>query len=303
MYKQHIRLKIKQIIRQNRALQRRPGLTLQRVEFTETAYSALFATLSLLQMGICSRTLDLHGTKVQYNAGRYGSEAVLLAAHKRGMPWSAAVIKGVAVSSCVSKMQWLLAQHKWKLPADVAAFAAEAGSVGMLKLLKQHGAAFTAETSTRAVKPGRLYVLRYLHSQGCRTNSDTADAAAHCGALGVVKFLHSIQPDFNHEQALRSASCTGHIEIVIWLVEQGWQPSGFVLHGAAIYGHIDVCKYLMEHGCEWTAQITESTITCSPDLIPWALSQGVKLTTEQQIRLGKCIEKREKERGFLGRDY
>ena len=104
----------------------------------------------------------------------------MFAAHKRGLPWSAAVLKGVAASGCVSTMQWLLTRHFVTLPADIADSAAEAGSIDMLKLLKQHKAVFTAETSLRAVKPGQLGVIRYLHSQGCPTHWETAIAAADC---------------------------------------------------------------------------------------------------------------------------
>jgi Ankyrin repeats (3 copies) len=143
-------------------------------------------------------------------------------------------------------------------------------------------------------------VLKYLHSQGCRTNWQTADAAAKCGALGIVKFLHSIQPDFNYQQALCSASGAGHLTVVLWLVEQGAELSSNVLFHAAVYGRLELCKYLMQHGCEWTAEITDSAITCSPDLIPWAMSQGVELTTEQQIRLDERIQEREKERVLFG---
>jgi hypothetical protein len=262
-------------------------------EYFDTAYSAVFASLSTLQMGISSRTLDLHATRAQHNAGRYCSESVLLAAHKRGMPWSPAMLKGVGVSGSVSKIQWLLAQHKWKLPADIADCAAASGSVEMLRLLQQHKVVFTAETSLRAVKLGRLYLLKYLHKQGCPTHWKTVAAAASCGALGIIKLLHSTQSNFSYDLAFCRASGAGHLNIVVWLAEQGGQPSSSALLHAAIYGQQEVCKYLMERGCEWTADIIDGTITCSPELIPWALSQGVTLTAEQQIKLDKFTKERE----------
>jgi hypothetical protein len=294
MYKQHILSRHVQTNKLCQGLNWRlvKAIVFKIVELHDTAYSSVFATQSLLQLGISSRTLDLHATKVQYNAGRHCSEALLLAAHKRGMPWSPAVLRGVAASGCVSKLEWLLAQHKWRLMTDAADCAAASGSIDMLMLLKQHKAAFTAETALRAVKPGQLHVLQYLHSQGCSIDWRAASAAAGCGALDILKFIRSTGCAYSLDCALiQCAENSGNLEVVEWVVEQGARFSNYVLHIAAVTGNAPLCKFLMERGCVWTAEIIENTIKCSPELIPWALSQGITLTAEQQVKLEQRLQR------------
>jgi hypothetical protein len=254
-------------------------------EYCDTAYSAVFASLPLLLMGVSGRTLDLHATRAQHNAGRHGSEAVLLAAHKRGMPWSPAMLKGAAVSGCVSKMQWLLGQHKWRVMTGAADCAAASGSLDMLKLLKQHKAGFTAKTSLRAVKAGHLQVFKYLHSQGCPTNWYTAYAAAECGALDTLQFLYDTGHDIRSCWVIGGACRKDNLQVVVWLAEHGAELDDSVMCSAAVFGSLEMCKYLMERGCEWTSDLTDLTIDCRPEIMPWVLSQGITLTAEQQVKL------------------
>jgi hypothetical protein len=286
MYKQYVEARYMEPNWQPRKWQR-CDTSIAYDTYSDTAYSAVFASQSTLEMGISSCALDLHATTAQHNAGRYCSESVLLAAHKRGLPWSAAVLKGVVASGCASKMQWLLTQREWKLTTGIADFAAECSSVEMLQLLQQHKVAFTAETAMKAVLPGRLHIVQYLLNQDCPTDGRTAVAAAECGALDILQFLHSSGYYIDFDSAVATASGGGHLKLVAWLEEQGAELSSDALKRAAIFGHIEVCEYLMQRGCVWTAEITDTCIVCSRELIPWILSQGITLTAEQQVELDK----------------
>jgi Ankyrin repeats (3 copies) len=285
MYKQHV----KTMYLQSVVLERQAQKKQRRIivgDYNDTGYWVAFASEARLQMGVDSGMLNLKGSKVQQSAGRYSSEAVLLLARKLGMPWSADVLRGVAVSANVSKMRWLLTQHIANLPADIMDFAAEAGSIDMLNLLQQRKARFTAETSVRAVKPGRLRLLKYLNGQRCPLHWQTAMAAVKRGDLDILKYLHKTGCEFSLDYALwYCASSIGTLELVKWLVEQGAPLSSSVLHTTALDKRLDICEYLMERGCEWTAGITDATIHFNPDLIPWAVSHGVTLTAEQQMKL------------------
>jgi hypothetical protein len=159
--------------------------------------------------------------------------------------------------------------------------------VEMLQLLQQHKVAFTAETAMKAVLPGRLHIVQYLLNQDCPTDGRTAVAAAECGALDILQFLHSSGYYIDFDSAVATASGGGHLKLVAWLEEQGAELSSDALKRAAIFGHIEVCEYLMQRGCVWTAEITDTCIVCSRELIPWILSQGITLTAEQQVELDK----------------
>jgi hypothetical protein len=159
-----------------------------------TSYSAAFASEPLLELALDNAGLDLSCSTALFNAGRYGTKAVLLLlARKYLVPLTSAdVIRGAVVAQDAPKLQWLLTDMKCKLPVDIDCFAARSGSVDMLKLLQQHGVLYTEQTAVAAISAKHLHVLKYLHSCGCVTCSAASTAAVAQRDLPILTFLYSI---------------------------------------------------------------------------------------------------------------
>jgi hypothetical protein len=69
---------------------------------------------------------------VQHHAGRCAAAEVLTLANELDMPFSPEVLRGAAVSGCVSRLLWLCTVHNCELPSDITAYAATGGSIDML---------------------------------------------------------------------------------------------------------------------------------------------------------------------------
>jgi hypothetical protein len=251
-----------------------------------TAYSALFSSAPLLQMGVDSGSLDLLQHRTQFNAGRHGTEATLELAHMLDMPCSEHVLNGAARSGCASKLQWLLAQHAVRLPATIAEYAATSGSVAMLQLLQQEGVAFTARTSGKAAEGGHVHVLQFLHSSACPIDWRACNTAAERGDLPMLRYLQSIGCEVAHEFVVDSAAESGSVEVMAWLIDEcGAELMPSIMQTAAISHHLPLCQYLYDQGCPWSAETTEFLLKCKLlRELEWALSQGVVFTAKQLRR-------------------
>jgi hypothetical protein len=73
-------------------------------------------------------------------AGRYGSCESLQAAHALGLPFTAMITKGAALSGDLAKLRWLRMQHScpW-FSHEIAKDAAQSGNADMLVWLQQQG--------------------------------------------------------------------------------------------------------------------------------------------------------------------
>jgi hypothetical protein len=73
-------------------------------------------------------------------AGRYGSCESLQAAHALGLPFTAMITKGAALSGDLAKLRWLRTQHScpW-FSHEIAKDAAQSGNADMLVWLQQQG--------------------------------------------------------------------------------------------------------------------------------------------------------------------
>eukprot|EP00953_Heterococcus_sp_UTEX-ZZ885_P019177 10724-Heterococcus_DN1.PRE.1 len=186
-----------------------------------TSYSAAFATAPLLELALDKAGLDISGSAAEFNAGRYGTRAVLLLlAQEYRVPLASPdVVRGAVVALDGPKLQWLLTDMKCKLPVDIDCFAARSGSVDMLRLLQQQGVPFTEQTAVAAISAKHLNVLKYLHSRGCITCSAASTAAVAQRDLPILRFLYSIGHTMLHYDTVWAAAKFGDRPLMEWSLQ------------------------------------------------------------------------------------
>jgi hypothetical protein len=107
---------------------------------------------------------------------------------------------------------------------DLLAEAARYGHLGAVEWLFEHDAPYDADQICGdAAESGDLQLVQFVQSKGGQINENTLQDAAWRGHLALCQHLHSEQCPW-HTDAVAAAGCAGHIEVVKWLVEQGWLP-------------------------------------------------------------------------------
>jgi hypothetical protein len=115
-----------------------------------TYSSSAFSSVSRLQLAADCGLLLATGLKLQRNAGRYADIETLALAHELGLPYTARVVRGAAVSGSLLKLKYLHLEQDCTLPDNISWPAAESGSIEVLTWLRQQGCHFDAGTCERA---------------------------------------------------------------------------------------------------------------------------------------------------------
>ena len=146
--------------------------------------------------------------------------------------------------------------------------------------LKQQGGFKTPKGAMFTSVERFLWIFRYdLQPHGLpRRDIATCTAAAASGNLPVLRWLCEEEPccPWNGEEVAEAAARGGHLEILQWAIDNGWDPketsahtidtyyigNGFafvdpehtskVCDAAAGEGHLSVLEWLIENDCEYT---------------------------------------------------
>mmetsp|Transcript_3036 Transcript_3036/g.7709 ORF Transcript_3036/g.7709 Transcript_3036/m.7709 type:complete len:315 (+) Transcript_3036:190-1134(+) len=97
--------------------------------------------------------------------------------------------------------------------------------------------------------------------------------AAGRGALDTLRALHLCQEPWGN--ALECAAGGGHLEVALWLIDQGCLFSERVCAAAAWRGHLGVLRLARDRGCPWDAE----TCACAAhgghlEVLQWARAHG-----------------------------
>jgi hypothetical protein len=189
---------------------------------------------------------------LQRTAGRVCDLPTLQVAHELGLPLTDSVVCGVAQSASILKMQWLhTARQNRKLPSFSSCYAAEAGSIDMLRWLKEHGVRYDDRAMEYAAQVGHIAVLSYLRCEGCVWDEDTCSAAAQSGHLKALQLMRDHGCAWSAESICGDAAQSGSIECLRYLQQQGAPFNAETMWRAAGEGHLAMCQFLHAAGCEW----------------------------------------------------
>jgi hypothetical protein len=200
---------------------------------SQTLYSAIFSSQSRLRLAHAAglQFATPRAWRLQRLAGQHADIDTLAVAHQLGLPLSANVVHGCALSGCVSKLEWLYDEQHCRLPHNIAHAAAAGGSNDMLKWVQDSGCHFDKTLCQTAVYGGHLHVLEFLRASGYELDVDTSSAAV----------------------------CTGNIGVLQWLLEHGCPCDSDLQSQAAGSGSVDMMLYLKEQNLEFT----DDTMCCA----------------------------------------
>lgn len=108
------------------------------------------------------------------------------------------------------------------------------------------------------IKGGNLELLKYLIEKGI-VQSNKCDCfyyAAIYGQLEMLKLLHNIGcklDEFGYTNyCLKDTAKNGHVEVLKWLCNNGFELNNNMVEDAVIGGQLEVVKFLFEKGCSLT---------------------------------------------------
>ena len=135
---------------------------------------------------------------------------------------------------------------------SVCNYAAQLGSVRLLKWARVNNLGWTTYTCSNAAANGHLPALQYLHENGCPWNTSTCYHAAKNGPLPVLQYLHENGCPW-HSSTCDIAAKNGHLPALKYLHENGcpWNDR-YTCRWAALYKHWDCVQYLVDNKCpDW----------------------------------------------------
>jgi len=176
-------------------------------------------------------------------------------------------------------LAWL--ERRFPMPDTSATCgAAKGGHLEMLKEMHQRGYAFDDHVVTHAVRANRLDIVEWLTSVGYRWCRYASITASYHGHLTLLKWAHANGCMKDDEvDVVEGAARGGHIDILVWLSENGyqhrgaraaedaargghlcvlqwmeqndWQRDTRACKGAAEGGHLHILEWLYDHGHRW----------------------------------------------------
>jgi hypothetical protein len=258
------------------------------LEATTTRASAVFASHPrVIWAHECGLDLTNSSPSLQIIAGFYADlRALSAAALQCGLPLSADVVRGAALSGDLVKLKCLSSERHQELPYDVADYAASSGNVNMLRWLQQaeHACVVDIGASTifAAHNAGKQRVVQYLHCAGCAENAYSKACAsatvyadrsridwlreevytwslsnlpasalqrATAGLPLSMRSLPELQPSFSRYVGL--AQCRNNLLACKRQHEEGCLYQLEAAAAAAAAANVAAFAWLLDHGCPW----------------------------------------------------
>jgi hypothetical protein len=248
-----------------------------------TSYQAVFASASRVRLAQHS-DLQLHEENelLQECAGKYADIDTLLVAQELGLLLSPALMRGAAASKCLSKLEWLHTEQHCPLPDDIAAAAARAGDVTMLRWLQESGCGLSEETSKAAAQTVQnLHVLEFLYEKSCPWHKYVCGDADEAGDLEQLKWLHAHGALVDYSTAATAAK-GGAVHVFEWLQQQqGIEFTEHTMAFAALNGHLQLCQWLRAQQCPWDCIVAHVAAAGNHfEILRWLIESGCPYTNE-----------------------
>ena len=154
---------------------------------------------------------------------------------------------------------------KWD---DVRQAAFRKGNVEMFEWVIAHGT-YRVDTKTflgkhfhgvMLVVRGRLEMLQWFMAR-----------------LEVENLPHIINYDKNRGKLIKTAAGIGHLEMLKWMVENGFKFTADAITEAAAGGHLECVVYLRERGCNMTPNVSKAAVNFAQiHVLRWAIENGCK---------------------------
>jgi hypothetical protein len=195
--------------------------------------------------------------------------------HEEGCAWDSDVCAAAARYGHLTTLKWLHDQGCPWDPVYITDYAAASGSIEMLLYLQQQGLQFDEDTMSGAAGQGHLAVCQFLAGEGCTWSEYAAECAASSGHLSTLRWLHESGCPWESTTICAEAACSGILELLQYVMQQGGILSGEVMNAAEGRGYLSMCAFLHTEQCPW------DTSTCKTaaeggyvDTLRWLHEQG-----------------------------
>jgi hypothetical protein len=198
--------------------------------------------------------------RVAHAAARAGSAEVLAWAAECGYPIGVErCVRTATVNGHLPVLQWMHDHiDMWREP--VCRIAAEAGHLEVLKWAHGHQRC-DRSTFASASRGGHMEVVRYLHASRCPSDRSACALAASAGNLEVLAWLVERGCTCHPAECLTLAAEGGHLHVLTWLRSRGldWHVDGAyrnqyandrfkLARAAASSGRVEVLAYVVHEG-------------------------------------------------------
>jgi hypothetical protein len=149
----------------------------------------------------------------------------------------------------------LFTPNKW-IRIFLGDFSLLAAKYGRLEMLKTIGAPTREnqracdDLTVIASVNGQLNILEWLYSEGLLVFNRVFDWAANAGHLHILQWILTVCPEKDIKRmndVSYNAAGHGHINILCWLQESGFQITDSACNMAAINGRMETLKWLFDH--------------------------------------------------------
>jgi hypothetical protein len=222
---------------------------------TTTLLRAAFASPSRVQLAVaCGLPIRaINNKNLQQIAGKHSDLRTLQAAHKLKLPLTHYVTLGVARSGSVAKLEWLHAEQRKYLPAEICTLTINGGKLDALKWYQQKGGKFNKKCVISAAIAGRVNVLEFLHAEGFSWHSAITAAAARGGSIDTLRWLLQEGCPVNLQTICNHAATCGGVALMRLAQQLGGVFTTKTMSKAALNGSLPLCRYLLAEGCPWDA--------------------------------------------------
>jgi hypothetical protein len=220
-----------------------------------TLLTAVFASAARVQLAVaCDLPIcAISNWRLQRVAGKRSSLSTRQVAHTLKLPLTHHVTLGAARSGSIAKLDWLYAEQREYLPAEIRMAAIGEGHVGVLKWYKQKGGKLNKMCVTGAAIAGRVNVLEFLHAEGFAWHSAITAAAARGGSVDTLRWLLQQGCPVKLETICNNAASSGNVKLMRFTQQLGGVLTAKAMRTAAHSGNLPLCEYLLAEGCPWEA--------------------------------------------------
>jgi hypothetical protein len=246
-----------------------------------TLWRAVFASASRVKLAHeLGLRFDDEDEKLQFYVGSLACIAVLVEAHRLGMPLSTDMLDGAACSGKLSTVIWLHKEHNCELNDihETSRWCAGEGHVDVLRWLKQQGAEFNEGTMLSAAMYGQQATCAYLLSEGCSWHVNAVYAAAIMKHWDTVRWLHEHDYPWDFDQTCVTAAERGSIKRMTYMLQQDDASAAVLskmLNAAGASSYLAAAQWLrFQRGAAWPQVLRFNGTSWSGDTLEWARAEG-----------------------------
>ena len=202
--------------------------------------------------------------------------------------------------------EWFMDQpalhHSYHWPVLVLELAAKGGHFDILKVFKAHADKYPDdevwhlkwdEVRQAAFLEGNVEMFEWVLAHGtCRVDIKTFLGKHTRGVMLVVRgslkmlqwfmarlevenYHHIINYDKNRGKLIKTAAGIGHLEMLKWLVENGFKFAADAITEAAKNGNLECVVYLRELGCNMTPNVSRAALDhTNMHVLRWVIENG-----------------------------